>query len=157
MSAEAPERALLLVDHGSRRAASNEMLACVGRMVQLQVGPAVPVVIAHMELAAPTIAEGFAAAVAIGAREIVVVPYLLSKGRHATEDVPRMVAEAAADHPGVRFRVTAPLGVHPGIGEVVLARAGLPVVATLADVAPEGEAGCPGDPARCPQAWCACR
>lgn len=153
----APARALLLVDHGSRRAASNAMLACVGRMVQLQVGAEVPVRVAHMELAAPTIAEGFAACVATGAREVVVVPYLLSKGRHATEDVPRLVAEAAAQHPSVRYRVTAPLGVHPGLGEIVLARAGLPVTTQLTDEGAPSDAGCTGDPSACPQAWCRCR
>ncbi len=157
MSDPQPARALLLVDHGSRRAASNAMLECVGRMVQLQVGPEVPVRIAHMELAAPTIAEGFRACVATGAREVVVVPYLLSKGRHATEDVPRMVADAAAEHAGITFRVTAPLGVHPGLGEVVLARAGLPLVGRLVDEGPGDAAGCTGDPGACSQAWCACR
>jgi hypothetical protein len=38
-----------------------------------------------------------------------------------------MVEEAAAAFPGVEHCVTAPLGVHPKIGEVVLERAGVPV------------------------------
>ena len=60
-----------------------------------------------------------------GADEIVVHPYMLSPGRHATRDIPRMVQEAAVNHPGVEMRVTGPLGLHDKIGEVVLERAGL--------------------------------
>jgi sirohydrochlorin ferrochelatase len=52
---------------------------------------------------------------------------MLSPGRHATADIPRMVAEAAAKHPGVKFKVTDPLGLDDKIGEVVLERAGIEI------------------------------
>ncbi|MEM9070959.1 MAG: CbiX/SirB N-terminal domain-containing protein [Myxococcota bacterium] len=117
-------RALLLVDHGSRRAAANEMLAEVASLVKAQ-EPELPVYVAHMELAEPTIAQGLQACVDGGATAVVVVPYFLSHGRHVTEDVPRLVAEAAACHPGVSVEVAPPLGLHPLLAELVLHRAGL--------------------------------
>ncbi|MFO0694763.1 MAG: CbiX/SirB N-terminal domain-containing protein [Polyangiales bacterium] len=116
------KRAILVVDHGSRRPEANEQLLEVARLVEAQGGPDLVVRHAHMELAPPTIAEGFEACVEAGATFVVVHPYMLSPGRHAMEDIPRHVAEAAARFPHVRYVVSAPLGVHPALAEVVLAR-----------------------------------
>ena len=77
---------------------------------------------AHMELAEPTIQQGFDACVAAGAQEVIVHPYFLGPGRHSRSDIPRMVADAAAKHQQVRFRITEPLGIHPKIGELILER-----------------------------------
>ncbi len=122
---------LLLVDHGSRFQEANDMLAEVAGVVK-RLGRLDCVHYCHMELAEPTIAQGFAACVREGATAVVVHPYFLSPGRHSTTDIPRMVAEAARAFPGVQYCVTEPLGVHPKIGEVVLERAGvsLPVGAS---------------------------
>jgi len=116
--------ALMLVDHGSRFQAANDMLVEVAEMVRRLAGLD-RVYHAHMELAEPTIAQAFAQCVKDGATAVVVHPYFLSPGRHSTTDIPRMVAEAAAAYPGVEHCVTEPLGVHPKIGEVVLERAGV--------------------------------
>jgi sirohydrochlorin ferrochelatase len=151
------KRALLLIDHGSRRATANERLACVARLVQRQVGSAVAVHYAHMELASPTVAEAIDTCVAEGVEEVIAHPYFLGPGRHATEDIPRLVAEAAARHQGLRYRVTEPLGVHPGLGEVVLDRAGLAAEQDLTDHrGPQAGAGCTLDPATCSEPWCRC-
>jgi sirohydrochlorin ferrochelatase len=124
-SAEKKKIALLLVDHGSRFRGANDLLADVAAMVQ-QLSGLEKVYYCHMELAEPTVAEGFAACVKGGATAVVVHPYFLSPGRHSTTDIPRMVAEAAQAFPGVEYCVTEPLGVHPKIGEVILERAGVP-------------------------------
>ena len=67
--------------------------------------------------APPTIGEAFDACVADGARTVVVSPYFLSPGRHWQEDLPALAAEAAARHPGVRYLVAAPLGLHPLVSQ----------------------------------------
>ncbi len=121
-----PKVGLLLVDHGSRFQEANDMLAVVASMVK-RLGGLDCVEHCHMELAEPTVAQGFAACVQQGATAVVVHPYFLSPGRHSTSDIPRMVAEAAKGFPGVAYCVTEPLGVHPKIGEVVLERAGIPL------------------------------
>jgi sirohydrochlorin ferrochelatase len=119
----ASPRALLLVDHGSRAASANRVVAALARKLAKRL-PGWIVRFAHMELAAPTIAEAVDACVAAGAREIVVHPYFLAPGRHSTRDVPALARAAARRHRGVRIRVTAPLGTHDGLVDVVLDRIG---------------------------------
>ena len=118
-------KAILLIDHGSKREEANEMLACVRGMIQEQAGPDVLVGYAHMELAEPTIEQGIAECVKRGATEIVAFPYMLSPGKHSTRDIPRLVEEASAKFPGITCSVTPAFGVHEKLGEVVLERAGL--------------------------------
>ena len=118
-------KAILLVDHGSRKAEANEMLIGMAELVQSMVGPDVIVRPAHMELAEPSIAAGFASCVEAGATNVIVFPYMLSPGKHSTSDIPRMVAEVALSHPGVSFSVTDAFGIHEKLGEIILMRAGL--------------------------------
>ena len=117
--------AILLIDHGSRRGEANEMLDCMANLVQAVAGREIVVRYAHMELAEPAIADGFRACIEAGATEVVAFPYMLSPGRHATSDIPDLVAEAARAHPNVRWRVTTAFGVHEKLAEVVLERAGV--------------------------------
>ena len=113
--------AILLVDHGSRRAEANAQLETIARRLRER-EPDRIVEIAHLEIAEPTIAQGIEACVRAGAKEIVVHPYMLSPGRHSREDIPAEAAEAARAHEGVAVRVTEPLGVHEKLLDVVLAR-----------------------------------
>jgi len=118
-------KAILLIDHGSRRVEANEMLDCMANLVQAIVGPQVVVRHAHMELAEPSIAAGFRACVEAGASEVVAFPYMLSPGRHATGDIPHLVAEAATGFPAVAWQVTDAFGVHERLAEVIRERAGI--------------------------------
>jgi len=124
-------KAILLIDHGSRRDAANEMMDCMANLVQAMAGPGVIVRYSHMELAEPSIEAGVRSCVEAGATELIVFPYMLSPGKHSTGDIPRMVAAAASAFPGLDVRVTNALGVHEKLGELILERAGLPVVNTL--------------------------
>lgn len=127
IEAEAPyapivhRRAILLVDHGSRRAEANAQLDALAALVRER-APEATVRVAHMELAPPTIAEAFEACIQDGAEEVVVVPCFLAPGRHAREDIPRLVTAAAAHH-RARWRVTDVLGAHPLLADLVLVRA----------------------------------
>jgi sirohydrochlorin ferrochelatase len=116
--------ALLIVDHGSKRDEANKMLEDVAAILRQKRADLI-VHIAHMELAEPSIAQGFEACVKDGATEVVVHPYMLSPGRHAAKDIPAMAAEVAGKFPGIKWRCTQPLGLHEKIGDVVLERAGL--------------------------------
>lgn len=84
--------------------------------------PAVAVVAAHMEAAAPSVALGFDRCVSAGANEVIVVPYFLAPGQHSATDIPRLAAEAVARHPGVSCVLTQPLGVSTALCDVVLER-----------------------------------
>ena len=121
-------QSILLIDHGSVRAEANELLADVAELLQKMVGSDVLVRYAHMELAEPSIEQGFADCVAGGATEVVAFPYMLSPGKHSTRDIPRMVAEAAAAYPDVTFRVTEAFGKSAELAAVVAHRVGVPIV-----------------------------
>jgi sirohydrochlorin ferrochelatase len=114
---------LILVDHGSRRGESNDMLLDVARHFAETTGWA-NVEPAHMELAEPSIATAFRRCVERGATMVVVFPYFLLPGRHWSDDIPRLVADAARSHPGVRYLVTAPFGMHPLMAQVIRERIG---------------------------------
>jgi sirohydrochlorin ferrochelatase len=113
-----PLTAIILVDHGSRRAASNEQLLAVVEAYRQQTRWPI-VEPAHMELAEPSIATAFDRCVAQGARRVVVFPYFLSPGRHWSQDIPRLATAAAEIHPGVSHVVTAPLGLHELLLQVI--------------------------------------
>jgi ADP-ribose pyrophosphatase YjhB (NUDIX family) len=115
------KQALLIVDHGSRREGSNDLLRKVAGLMGERFGLSI-VHYAHMELGEPTIHQGFDACVADGAEEVIVHPYFLSAGHHVAVGIPDLVKQAADRHPGIAYRITQPLGVHPKIGEVILER-----------------------------------
>ncbi len=118
-------RAILLIDHGSVRAEANHMLSCVANLLQQMVGESVLVRHSHMELAEPSIAQGFAECVSNGATEVIAFPYMLSPGKHVTRDIPRLVQEAAQAFPQVSYRVTDAFGVNEKLAEVIATRAGV--------------------------------
>ena len=115
------KRAIILVDHGSKRPEANAIVRQVAAIVQ-QAVPDALVRHAHMELGAPSVGDAFEACVSEGADEIVVHPYFLAPGNHGARDIPKLALEAAARHPGVRIMISEPLGVHAKIGEVILER-----------------------------------
>ena len=132
-------KAILLIDHGSRRDAANEMMDCMANLVQAMAGTEVIARYAHMELAEPSIEAGLRHCVEAGATDVTCFPYMLSPGKHSTGDIPRMVTAAAAAYPTLHVSVTNAFGVHEQLAALILARAGLPIVNAL------GEA----DAARC--------
>jgi sirohydrochlorin ferrochelatase len=124
-------QAILLIDHGSRRDAANEMMDCMASLVQTMAGRDVIVRYAHMELAEPSISSGVRQCVEAGATELIVFPYMLSPGKHSTGDIPRMVAEAAEPYPALDVRVTSAFGVHEKLAELILGRAGVAIANPL--------------------------
>ncbi len=106
---------ILVVDHGSRRAAANERLHEIAQ--QLSQHPEVKkgsllVKGAHMELGEPTILAGLEALKTAGAQHIIVVPLMVSPGRHVMVDIPEMLSEYIAGLEGVTIEYCAPLSEH---------------------------------------------
>jgi len=110
--------AVILVDHGSRRDESNQQLLSVVEAYRQHSDWQI-VEPAHMELAEPSIAMAFARCVKQGAKLVVVFPYFLAPGRHWDQDIPALAAEAAQACGGVEFLVTAPLGLHELMLQVI--------------------------------------
>ncbi len=118
-------KGILIVDHGSVKDEANQMLRDMADLIQTMAGSDVVVRYAHMELAQPDIATGFASCVEAGATDVTVFPYMLSPGRHSTTDIPRIVADVARASQQVSFTVTPAFGLHEKLAEVVLERAGV--------------------------------
>ena len=114
--------ALVLVDHGSRRAEANAVLEELARLVQAA-EPGRCVHAAHMELAPPELESALLACLAQGATRVIVVPVFVGPGRHTHEDIPRLVDEARTRHPELSVEIAPPLGPHPLLAELILARA----------------------------------
>lgn len=112
---------IILVDHGSRRDESNAMHLDVAKNFAAASGYQI-VEPAHMELAEPSIATAFARCVERGAKTVVVFPYFLLPGRHWSDDIPRLTADAAKNFPGIRYLVTAPFALHPLMAQVIRER-----------------------------------
>jgi len=114
--------AILLIDHGSRRKEANAVVAHVAALVKQELGAGSIVEPAHMEIAEPTIEQGFSRCVERGATRVIVHPFMLAPGRHVSEDLPALVERCAAAHEGVTFVMAAPLGGHPGVIHAVVDR-----------------------------------
>ena len=115
------KRALLIVDHGSRQPEANATVSEIAQWTR-EMRPDLIVEYAHMEMAEPDLAQGVGRCVEAGADEIVVHPYLLADGRHCQETIPEQIEALSKQHPDVRFKITAPLGPHPKLAEIVLQR-----------------------------------
>lgn len=125
-SADTPRRAVLLVAHGSRLAESNAEIAALAARLAEQVGPEEAVSHAFLELAEPSIPGAIDALAGRGAGHIVLIPYFLSAGRHVTEDIPAIVAEARDRHPGLEIEVTGHFGARDEVAALLagMARSG---------------------------------
>ncbi len=113
--------AVIVVDHGSRRDESNELLLDVVQQFAEATGLAI-VEPAHMELAEPSIDTAFSRCVARGARWSSCFPIFCCPAGTGTTTSPALTAAAARKHPGVRYLVTAPFGLHPLMAEVMRQR-----------------------------------
>ena len=103
---------VIIVDHGSTRDESNQMLEEVARLFAHRFRHQYTIVEpAHMELAEPSIATAYARCVERGAQRVIVCPFFLGPGKHWTQDIPRLTAEAAARFPDTCYHVTPTLGI----------------------------------------------
>lgn len=100
--------ALLLIGHGSPDAAGNAEFLQFARDLSTYLG--VVTQPCFLELAEPSIGEGFDRCVTRGAQQIAALPLFLGPGRHQKSDVPDLLAEARLRHPGIILRYGAPLG-----------------------------------------------
>jgi len=121
MTVDLATTGIIIVDHGSRRAESNDLLLAATSRFR-EVAPYEIIEPAHMELAQPDIKTAFDACVQQGARHVIVFPYFLSPGRHWKQDIPALVESAAGQHPEVTWAVTAPFGLHDGMMDIILER-----------------------------------
>lgn len=113
--------AVLLIAHGSRRSAANDDLVRLAEEIR-RTGRYPIIEVSYLELAEPTILQAGRNCVAAGATEVLMMPYFLSAGMHVVEDLQKHRHQLAAEFPGTRFQLCPPLGLHPLMADIVLAR-----------------------------------
>ena len=109
---------VIVVDHGSRRAESNDRLKHLVSSYK-EVSQLSLVEPAHMELSEPSIATAYKRCAEQGATRVVCFPFFLSPGRHVQEDIPSLLEEAAAQNPGIPYTITEPLGMHKDVVRLI--------------------------------------
>ena len=104
-------RGLLLFAHGARDPRWAEPFEAIARRVR-ECDAALVVQLAFLEFMAPTLREAGDRLVAAGCTRIDVVPLFLGAGGHVRKDLPELLAELRAAHPGTDWQL------RPAIGEV---------------------------------------
>ncbi|MGG1632678.1 sirohydrochlorin chelatase [Rossellomorea sp. NRS-1567] len=112
-------RAVLYVCHGSRiRKAREEAIDFIKRcqnQVEVEIQE-----ISFLELASPSIEEGFKACVEKGASHVSVVPLLLLTAVHAKKDIPDEIQNCQEAYPWITVTYGKPIGVHDKMAESVI-------------------------------------
>jgi sirohydrochlorin cobaltochelatase len=104
------KRAVVLFGHGSRDPQWREPMDALAARLR-QRAAAVEVLCAFLELQAPDLPGCCDALVANGIGAVTIVPVFFGVGRHAREDLPRLIDEVHRRHPGLQVQVT------PAVGE----------------------------------------
>ncbi|WP_141013148.1 sirohydrochlorin chelatase [Nocardioides sambongensis] len=110
--------ALVALAHGSRDSRSAATISALVDEAKAQ-RPDLRIEKAFLELSKPGFQTVVDKLVRAGYDEIVVVPLLLVEAFHARVDIPEMVAEATARHPGLKIRTTGVLGLESCFLEVL--------------------------------------
>ncbi len=119
-SADDRQKGVILVDHGSRLARSNDLFEQFVREFRHKSGISV-VEAAHMELSEPSIATAMGRCVEQGITRVIICPYFLLPGKHWQQDIPALARQACERYPEVSFLIAEPVGLHPLMYEVVQA------------------------------------
>jgi sirohydrochlorin ferrochelatase len=115
-------KALLIIDHGSRAKLATEEFDQLIELVRLRDEYAC-VKGAHMEIKEPSISEAVSELFDLGYRDVVVVPYFLFSGNHSKIDIPALVEQASEALPEMKFTFGKPICCDPLMVDVILKRA----------------------------------
>ena len=115
-------RAIVLFGHGSRDPQWREPMEAVARRIRARVAQ-VDVRCAFLELEQPDLPAAVSELAAAGADSIRVVPMFLGAGRHAREDLPRLVEQCRHAHPAIRFDLQPAVGENPRVLDLLAALA----------------------------------
>lgn len=115
--------ALLLVAHGSRSGAGQDDMRQLADLVATRPGlSGVDVELGYLEMSQPPAGISLDRLVERGAQHVVVLPLMLLAAGHSKSDVPAVVLEGRARHPGVALTYGRPFGVDHALLEVARRR-----------------------------------
>jgi sirohydrochlorin cobaltochelatase len=110
----AVEAGIVLFAHGSRDERWRGPVEAVARRIAV-LDPSARVACAYLELVAPDLRTAAAALITGGAGAVRVVPLFLGMGKHLREDLPRLLDDLRAAHPGVVFSLAPAVGEEPEV------------------------------------------
>ncbi|MGQ0710716.1 MAG: sirohydrochlorin chelatase [Rhodoferax sp.] len=116
MTAPLAPTGIILLAHGSRDPQWKAPIEAVARHIRT-LSPDTPVQCAYLELCAPDLPTVAAAMVRDGVRKLRVLPLFLGMGKHAREDLPRLVQALRQAHPHAQVELRASVGEHPALLE----------------------------------------
>ncbi len=100
---------IILFAHGARDPAWAEPVHRLQRMLTERM-PGAIVESAYLDHTLPTLEDAAQGLVTRGVSELSIVPVFIAAGSHLKEDLPRRVAELAAQHPEIPVRIAPPIG-----------------------------------------------
>lgn len=112
---------IVVFAHGSRLEAANEAVRAMAAQLARDGGHE-NVDVAFLDCAPPDLIATAGKLASQGVDLIVVIPYFLTLGRHAAEDLPRIASEAERIHK-VKIRIADALDGHPALARILLDRA----------------------------------
>lgn len=101
--------AIILFAHGSRDPQWHQPIQAVAQRIALR-APSTVVRCAYLELTEPDLQHVTQSLVAQGITSLVVVPMFLGVGRHAREDLPRLIETIKQTYPELDIRCQAAVG-----------------------------------------------
>lgn len=107
-------KAVVLFAHGSRDPLWRLPIDAVAQRLQAQQAD-LPVAVAFLELTEPDLAKTVEALMKQGATHVRIVPMFLGVGRHAREDLPKLVNDLVNAYPQMSFELLPAIGEHPAM------------------------------------------
>jgi sirohydrochlorin cobaltochelatase len=101
---------IILFGHGARDARWAEPFERLAEKLRSQCGPDTLVALAFLELMSPDLPTSIAEQAAAGCTTVTVVPVFVGIGGHIRRDLPAVIDQCRAAHPGVDIRCAAPVG-----------------------------------------------
>jgi sirohydrochlorin cobaltochelatase len=108
------KRAIVLFGHGSRDPSWRQPMDAVARRIRARSAD-VDVRCAFLELESPDLLTVTAELAQAGIEALRIVPMFLGAGRHAREDLPRLVEECRRAYPLVAFDLRPSVGENGGV------------------------------------------
>lgn len=108
-------RGYILFAHGSRDPLWRAPIESVAERMQNHLGQSTQVACAYLELMEPDLPACVAGMAGLGVHDITIVPMFLGQGRHAREDLPKLVAALQVQYPQLRFDLRLAIGEDPRV------------------------------------------
>ncbi len=108
-------RGYILFAHGSRDPLWRAPIEAVAERMKLHLRQPAQVACAYLELMEPDLYACVADMAGQGVRDITIVPMFLGQGRHAREDLPKLMAALQAQYPHLQFDLQPAIGEDPRV------------------------------------------